>query len=394
MRWMLSIPLLIGCGDVPQPTADLPAKPFHEEANPAPIQLDRLPAEVTGTRQTTSDNALSTFALKTRRTQARNPIGAKLTADLPFLPNKDQMRFRPHDMVVRFGDEVIPYATGRNSVTRHGHGWKIYEGQLVVAAPRHLPGEIVHVETQFLQRITEAVQEYRAPYSLRQGDKTYSGLLLPSPLEAHWEVTLPQQAQFSAMVALEELPIRDLKSDGAALSLLITAENQRTEVERIPLFPGKPALKWTVDLSRWEGQTVSITLKSDPVNGSEHDYVSAGAPVITAALPSFAPRRVVVIGLDTTRPDKLSFNGNPRPTSPKLDARIHRFTRFDNAWTPAPRTRPSFRAATTGRRPLNAVGATNLGEMMDVSGFATAGLVSNIHLNPRFDFARGFDFSA
>jgi arylsulfatase A-like enzyme len=99
----------------------------------------------------------------------------------------------------------------------------------------------------------------------------------------------------------------------------------------------------------------------------------------------------VVIGLDTTRPDHFSFYGYPRPTTPELDEVARTSVVFDHTWTPAPRTRPSFRSAFTGRRPLDAVGAPNLSEVFSDHGFATAGIVANIHLQPRFDFNDGFD---
>ncbi|HMV69790.1 MAG TPA: sulfatase-like hydrolase/transferase, partial [Myxococcota bacterium] len=74
-----------------------------------------------------------------------------------------------------------------------------------------------------------------------------------------------------------------------------------------------------------------------------------------------------------------------------LDAWSRDAVIFDRAWTSAPRTRPSFRAATTGRLPLDAVCSTNIGAVFDAHGFATAGIVANVHLNPYFDFQKGFD---
>ena len=39
--------------------------------------------------------------------------------------------------------------------------------------------------------------------------------------------------------------------------------------------------------------------------------------------------------------------------------------------------------------PLDAVGATNIAAVFQEEGFATAGIVANIHLQPRFDFDHG-----
>src|SRR5690606_27879121 len=78
-------------------------------------------------------------------------------------------------------------------------------------------------------------------------------------------------------------------------------------------------------------------------------------------------------------------------TSPELDALAARSVVFERAWAPAPRTRPSFRSAFTGRGALDAVGAPNTADSFQAAGFATAGFVANMHLTPRFAFDRGFD---
>ena len=78
--------------------------------------------------------------------------------------------------------------------------------------------------------------------------------------------------------------------------------------------------------------------------------------------------------------------------APELDAIGQQSIAFDKSWSVAPRTRPSFRSAATGRLPLDAVGQPNLVEAFQREGFATAGIVANVHLQPRFDFDHGFDW--
>ena len=150
-------------------------------------------------------------------------------------------------------------------------------------------------------------------------------------------------------------------------------------------------MDWHVDLSAWSEQRVTRSLSISGHTSGTLEAAFLGAPTVYESIPSRAPRRVVVIGLDTTRPDHFSFAGYTRKTTPEIDARLPHFTRFTHAWTPAPRPRPSFRSATTGMLPLNAVGATNISEYFRDAGFSTAGFVANIHLNPRFDFDHGFD---
>ncbi len=75
---------------------------------------------------------------------------------------------------------------------------------------------------------------------------------------------------------------------------------------------------------------------------------------LLAALPacgrSTPPRNVVLITVDTLRPDRLSLYGYSRPTSPEIDALGARGVTFDNAWSQAPNTNPSLASALTSRR--------------------------------------------
>jgi arylsulfatase A-like enzyme len=133
---------------------------------------------------------------------------------------------------------------------------------------------------------------------------------------------------------------------------------------------------------------VALRVEEDGEPGS---LAFLGGPAVIGA-PEAPPRRVVVLAVDTLRPDHLGAHGYARDTSPELDALAARSVVFERAWAPAPRTRPSFRSATTGRGALDAVGAPTLGEVFAAEGFATAGIVANIHLNHRFGFDRGYDW--
>jgi arylsulfatase A-like enzyme len=63
------------------------------------------------------------------------------------------------------------------------------------------------------------------------------------------------------------------------------------------------------------------------------------------------PMNVVLISLDTMRPDRMSLYGAPRRTTPVLDDLAKRSVRFTNAFTPSPWTLPAHAAMLTGRYP-------------------------------------------
>ena len=76
------------------------------------------------------------------------------------------------------------------------------------------------------------------------------------------------------------------------------------------------------------------------------------------ALPKARPAtdnqglNVVFIGIDALRPDRLGANGHDRPTSPNIDALLAESVLYPEAWTPLPRTYPSWVSLLTGKLPI------------------------------------------
>ena len=201
---------------------------------------------------------------------------------------------------------------------------------------------------------------------------------------------VPAEApRFSATPSLMPPVTEGASSDGLTLELVVKAGEQETVVSTHAVDTVAFG-DWEADLGPWAGQTVELQLRTVVRGTPDHDYAFVGSPTVWGK-PDRPVRRVLVIGMDTTRPRNIGWYGYPRPSTPELDALANQSVVAVNAWTPAPRTRPSFRSATTGRYPLDAVGATNIGEVFQQNGFATAGFVANIHLQPRFDFDEGFD---
>jgi len=128
----------------------------------------------------------------------------------------------------------------------------------------------------------------------------------------------------------------------------------------------------------------------------------AVALVLVASACSRAPRpSVVLITIDTLRPDRLGCYGYDRKTSPHIDALARQSTLFERAYTSLPRTTQSIGSIMTGRHPrshgarglfssLPAVNRT-LAEILSEAGYETAAVVSNTFLRPGQGFEQGFD---
>jgi arylsulfatase A-like enzyme len=298
----------------------------------------------------------------------------------------------PPGMTLFQGDQPLTY-----SGNLAGESWRFNEDMVLVALKgEQVPSVSVSyppLENEIRRRdfSTAGLEPTQfVPFEVTLGTRTRDGLLLPAPSKAEWDVELPKGATFEAWTTIAPLPLRNLRSDGAKVLLTVIADGQETEIERRPVTMDDDFERWRVDLSKWGGRKVTVQLSSEPGSTPDFDYVFFGSPAIWGE-PSGPVRRVVVIGLDTTRPDHFGFYGYERDTTPELDAVARTSTVFDRAWAPAPRTRPSFRTAFTGRRPLDAVGAKNIAEVFQQHGFATGGIVANVHLQPRFEFDEGFD---
>ncbi len=212
---------------------------------------------------------------------------------------------------------------------------------------------------------------------------TTEAVHLPGGSSATFTVAVPPRATLSWGVATWEDPAgRGLDTAGAAVIRVDGVELDRAEARM------DAPLAWrSADLAAYAGRTVRLELAAE---GAPSAHVAFAAPAIRAQTDA-PPRRVVVIGVDTLRQDALGVHGAAEDRTPELDTWAKQFVVFEHAYAPAPRTRPSFRTAFTGRQPLNALDAPTLAEHLRPLGFRTGGIVANVHLVPRFGFNAGME---
>lgn len=133
------------------------------------------------------------------------------------------------------------------------------------------------------------------------------------------------------------------------------------------------------------------------------------APSIVFALLSTAlalgcshskPPNVVIVVLDTARPDKLSVYGDPRPTSPFLAEFARQGTTYERAYASSGWTLPAHATLFTGTLPaMHHATQTNprlapevatLAEELAQAGYATGGFSNNPWVAEHTGLARGF----
>lgn len=113
------------------------------------------------------------------------------------------------------------------------------------------------------------------------------------------------------------------------------------------------------------------------------------------------PPNIVLISVDTLRPDHLSVYGYERNTSPNIDALAAEGLLFESAYCPMPVTGPSHATMLTGLYPRthrvvkNAIrlkdSVTTLTEVLAENGYSTHAVVSSFILDRQFGLNQGFD---
>ena len=156
-----------------------------------------------------------------------------------------------------------------------------------------------------------------------------------------------------------------------------------------------------VDLSRFSGQFVELSLSTISTVDAEPTgrFLAWSNPRVASGLNLGRPN-IVLISIDTLRPDHLSGYGYHRPTSPNLDRWSEQGVIFDNAIAQAPWTLPShvsmlsgLDAATHGVNGSEpAPGRVHfLAEMLREAGYTTQAVTGGGFVHPQWGFSQGFD---
>ena len=111
--------------------------------------------------------------------------------------------------------------------------------------------------------------------------------------------------------------------DGVTFAVEVEIDGRRERVWQQHVQPGGAFDEHDVDLSAWLGRSFTLRLLTEPgpAGDASFDY-ALWSGLRLRGPPRQPPTRphVIVIDVDTLRADRLSCYGNPRPTTPRLDA--------------------------------------------------------------------------
>jgi arylsulfatase A-like enzyme len=219
--------------------------------------------------------------------------------------------------------------------------------------------------------------------SAQVDDVTRRGLYLPAPSNAGWDVAVPADGvlRFKASVLPAEMTDA-IRSDGATIEVRVDGS-----VEKVVRVREREFQDVRVPLAEWGGRTVRLTVTTTD-GDTRRDHVFIAEPTIY--VPSAAPKRTVLVFIDTLRRDHLGVYGHTRGASPKIDRWAEGAVVFEDARSVAPWTLPSSRAALSGLQPEFWDGATTLPMRLAAKGWATAAYVGNVYLSSNFDMSGGW----
>jgi len=132
-----------------------------------------------------------------------------------------------------------------------------------------------------------------------------------------------------------------------------------------------------------------------------------GLPWLALAVMSLAcgpggrkPTNVLLISIDTLRPDHLGYGGSPRPVSPSIDRLAREGIVYTRAYSQSGWTLPSMATILTGRYPMDHKAVDfnygldrslpTLASVLKERGYDTRGYVSHILLTAKYGMDRGF----
>ncbi|MFT6144229.1 MAG: arylsulfatase A-like enzyme [Myxococcota bacterium] len=221
--------------------------------------------------------------------------------------------------------------------------------------------------------------------TIQDGANSRTGLLLPAPSVIAWDVTVPTagELRFDGGIVAPEV-VDGPPSDGVVV--VVEVETAKG-IERAGRFRLDTDIRHRrIPLDRWSEQAVRLRVRTEPRASTRSDYAFLGAPSLTSNTTD--PQRVILVFIDTLRPDHLGVGGYERDTSPAIDAFARDAVVFEQARSVAPWTLPTARSVTTGRHPEVYDVSTTLQSRFREQGWATAMLAGNVFLSSNFDMNR------
>jgi hypothetical protein len=245
------------------------------------------------------------------------------------------------------------------------------------------------------------------------GDELRRSIRAKPPSEIRSRLRVPPGALLSFGVGIEKRS-DPRERDGVVFEVDVAAGDLRHTLFSRSLEPNNPlsAHRWfdeQLSLAPYAGHEIDLVFRTSPLRPNPLGRDSSGDLAVWSNPTVFVPRSaqqrhrepdVVLVTVDTLRPDHLSCYGYPRDTSPAIARLAEDGVLFENAYTTMPRTLPALASMMTGLYPMDHgartmlhevdAGQTTLAELMKQQGYATGAVVTS-NASRRTGLHQGFD---
>jgi arylsulfatase A-like enzyme len=301
---------------------------------------------------------------------------------------EDEGRIDQIVLDVEPGDAFQVYRVNAEHSLRLPPGRKL---RTVFLIPSDVEGDRVEID---YVRFVRKRDQYASPpvgraYETR-GRELRPVVYAGTPRELTWEVRVPRDD-----------PRLDLglavlaQADPVHFHVTVQDAEART---RVLTYEVDLADRWhdfTLDLTAWAGQPVSISLGAESLGGNVAFW---GSPRLSGAPDE--PFHVLFVVEDTLRADYLSAYGHPLDTAPAKARLAERGVLFEYAFSQATKTRPSVPSYMTGLYPTTTgvwqhpdhldERILTLAEILRSQGFVTASFLQNTNAGPAAGLHQGF----
>jgi arylsulfatase A-like enzyme len=210
-----------------------------------------------------------------------------------------------------------------------------------------------------------------------------------------------EQAPLGALLAEATRGAADLDGDGYS-ALLGGGDCDDLRAEAHPGAPERPCNGVDEDCDGADDGPEALILHARlAVEGARALAATAESPPEPPSPSAWARRPILLVTLDTVRPDALGMHGASPSPSPSLDMIAGESAVFSRAYAQGPLTKASVPSVMTGRyfseleRSAEAwtrlrEGNETLAELLTQAGYQTAAVTSHAYLMPRYGHGQGF----
>lgn len=251
------------------------------------------------------------------------------------------------------------------------------------------------------------------PFSIKKkitfDENAFNCLMAPPESEYRLDLNIPADASFFLEFGYGILNEFRKRESNRPIGFRVLLEHGDEEVlfsKTIDWATTKDILWEKIDMTPYSGEKVRLTFSTQEIQLEMED---SNAPTVIPVwvnpliyrMPEEKPNNIILISLDTVRPDHLGCYGYGRNTSPAIDLLAEDSVLFENAYSTTSWTLPGHVSLLTSLNCLNHqvyfplqkmdTEATTLADILRTRQYYCAAFTGGGYLSETYGFSKGFD---